>query len=326
MIVAGSRHGRPGGPISDPAVPVVRDVAGLRWFTGVWRRGGQRIALVPTMGALHAGHIALVEVARRAADRVVVSLFVNPKQFGPTEDFARYPRQAAADRQRLTEVGVDLLYAPETGVMYPEGFATSVSLDGALTRSLEGVWRPGHFAGVATVVLKLLLQVRPDLALFGEKDYQQLQVIRRLVRDLDLEVDIIAVPTVRDAHGLALSSRNAALGDAELAIARRLNCVLADVVRRLRARPAPVEIVRADAMAELLRVGFGSVDYVAVVESGTLEPVLRASPRCRVLAAARLGGMRLIDNLPIEMSPDDPDLAAPPPGNRAQKSRSKRNE
>jgi pantoate--beta-alanine ligase len=285
----------------DRPVPVARDVAGLRWFSAVWRRAGQRIALVPTMGALHAGHVALIEAARRTADRVVVSLFVNPKQFGPSEDFARYPRQEAADHRRLTDAGADLLYAPEVGAIYPDGFATSVSLDGTLTRTLEGEWRPGHFTGVATVVLKLLLQAQPDLALFGEKDYQQLQVIRRLVRDLDLEVDIVAVPTVRDAHGLALSSRNALLSDADLAIARRLNRVLSDAVQRLRAAPDAVDAARADAMAELMAAGFASVDYVAIVDANSLEPVARAAGSCRVLAAVRLGSVRLIDNLPLDV-------------------------
>ena len=285
----------------DQALPVARDVADLRWFAGVWRRAGQRIALVPTMGALHAGHMALVEAAHRVADRVVVSLFVNPKQFGPAEDFARYPRQEGADRRRLADAGVDLLYAPGADAMYPDGFATSVSVEDALTRSLERAWRPGHFTGVATVVLKLLLQARPDAALFGEKDYQQLQVIRRLVRDLDLEIEVIAAPTVRDAHGLALSSRNAALSNSELVVARRLNRVLADVVGHLRAAPSAVEGIRLGAVADLLAAGFGSVDYVAVVDARSLEPVAPARGACRVLAAVRLGGVRLIDNLPLEI-------------------------
>jgi pantoate--beta-alanine ligase len=288
--------------MTDDEMPVVRDVASLRAAAASWWRAGEHIALVPTMGALHDGHIALVEAGRRAADRVVVSLFVNPTQFGPAEDFARYPRQEAADRQRLAAAGVDLVYAPTLETMYPDGFATAVSLAGALTESLEGAWRPGHFTGVATVVLKLLLQTQPDAALFGEKDYQQLQVIRRMVRDLDLAIDIVAVPTVRDAHGLALSSRNAMLSEAELAIARQLNRVLGDVVQRLRAAPDAVDAASAAAVAALIAAGFASVDYIAVVDAHTLAPVARAAGACRVLAAARLGTVRLIDNLPLDVA------------------------
>jgi pantoate--beta-alanine ligase len=284
----------------DGSVPVVRDVEALRAATAPWRAAGERIALVPTMGALHDGHLALVAAGRRTAERVVVSLFVNPKQFGPAEDFARYPRQEAADQLLLARAGVDLLFVPDLEVMYPAGFATSVSLDGALTSGLEGAWRPGHFAGVATVVLKLLLQARPQRALFGEKDYQQLQVIRRLVRDLDVDVEIVGVPTVRDAHGLALSSRNAMLSAEALGIARRLNTVLGELVTRLRAAPDAVDAACAQARDVLIAAGFGSVDYVAVVDADSLAPVARAAGRCRVLAAARLGGVRLIDNLSLD--------------------------
>jgi pantoate--beta-alanine ligase len=287
--------------MADDGVPVVRDVAALRAVVAPWRAAGERVALVPTMGALHDGHLALVAAGRRAAQRVVVSLFVNPKQFGPAEDFARYPRQEAADQRLLARAGVDLLYMPDGDAIYPAGFATSVSLDGALTGGLEGAWRPGHFTGVATVVLKLLLQTRPQIALFGEKDYQQLQVIRRLVRDLDVDVEIAAVPTVRDAHGLALSSRNARLSEAELAVARRLNGVLAAVARRLRSAPESVEAACAEATHALIAAGFGSVDYVAVVDADSLVPVARAVSRCRVVAAARLGAVRLIDNLQLEL-------------------------
>jgi pantoate--beta-alanine ligase len=284
----------------DEAVPVARDVGALRAATAPWRAAGERIALVPTMGALHDGHLALVAAGRRAAQRVVVSLFVNPKQFGPAEDFARYPRQEAADRQLLARAGVDLLYVPGADAMYPAGFATTVSLDGALTASLEGAWRPGHFAGVATVVLKLLLQTQPRLALFGEKDYQQLQVIRRLVRDLDVDAEIVAVPTVRDAHGLALSSRNAMLSADQLDIARCLNVVLAALAARLRAAPDAVAAACAEAIATLTTAGFASVDYLVVVDAASLEPVARAVDGCRILAAARLGAVRLLDNLPLE--------------------------
>ena len=285
--------------MADEMVPVVRDVAALRAATASWRAAGERIALVPTMGALHDGHLALVAAGRLLAPRVVVSLFVNPKQFGPTEDLARYPRQEAADRRLLAGAHADLVFAPDVVAMYPDGFATTVSLDGALTATLEGAVRPGHFAGVATVVLKLLLQTRPDMVMFGEKDYQQLQVIRRLVRDLDVAVAVVPVPTVRDADGLALSSRNARLATDELAIARRLNKVLGALADRLRAAPEQVAAGCAEATASLLALGFASVDYVAVVEADSLAPVDRAAGRCRIVAAARLGSVRLIDNLPI---------------------------
>jgi pantoate--beta-alanine ligase len=195
-------------------------LAGLRRWSAQRRRAGERIGLVPTMGALHDGHLALVAALGAKVDRVAVTIFVNPTQFAPGEDFARYPRKEAEDIARLTAAGVDLVYMPEAAEIYPAGFATEIAVKGSLTESLEAVIRPGHFTGVATVVAKLLLQATPDAAAFGEKDYQQLQVVRRLARDLDLQVEIIAVPTVRDSHGLALSSRNAYLSETELETAR----------------------------------------------------------------------------------------------------------
>ncbi|MEJ0071331.1 MAG: pantoate--beta-alanine ligase [Pseudomonadota bacterium] len=285
----------------DPPLPVARDVASLRTATAAWWRAGQRIALVPTMGALHDGHIALVEAGRRAADRVVVSLFVNPKQFGP----ARILRAIRARRRRTANVSPLPASISSTRPAWrrciPTASRPSVSLGGALTESLEGAWRPGHFTGVATVVLKLLLQTQPDIALFGEKDYQQLQVIRRMARDLDLAVEIAAVPTVRDAHGLALSSRNARLSEAELVVARWMNRMLADVAQQLRATPDAVDAVSAGAVSALIAAGFASVDYVAVVDARSLEPVARAAGACRILVAAHLGSVRLIDNLSLEL-------------------------
>lgn len=276
----------------------IRTLAELRRSTADWRLNGQRIGLVPTMGALHEGHLSLIRLARSRADRVVASLFVNPSQFAPHEDFAAYPRDEARDAVLLAEAGCDLLYAPPVEAIYPSGFATTVSVSG-LTASLEGETRPGHFEGVATVVAKLLIQATPDLAVFGEKDFQQLQVIRRLARDLDLPVEIIGAPIIRDADGLALSSRNAYLTEAELAVARRLNRILASAARSLR-QGEPAAPVTAQAERALIETGFSQVDYVALADAETLAPLDRvAAAPARLLAAARIGRTRLIDNLAV---------------------------
>src|SRR4051812_35969760 len=223
-------------PMSDN-LSVVRTVADLRARVARWRAGGDKVGLVPTMGALHEGHLSLVEAARRqGANHVVVSVFVNPTQFGPNEDFSKYPRQEAADAAKLEAVGADLLYAPDVGEIYPDGFATTVHV-AELTDGLCGPLRPGHFDGVATVVSKLLLQCMPDVAVFGQKDYQQLQVIRRMVRDLEIPVAIEGAATVRDESGLALSSRNAYLTPDQLTIARQLNRVLFAMAGRIAAAP-----------------------------------------------------------------------------------------
>jgi pantoate--beta-alanine ligase len=274
-------------------------LAGLRRWSARRRRAGERIGLVPTMGALHDGHIALVAALGARVDRVAVTIFVNPTQFAPGEDFARYPRTEAEDVARLAAAGVDLVYMPEPTQIYPEGFATEIAVKGPLTQGLEAAIRPGHFAGVATVVAKLLLQAQPDVAAFGEKDYQQLQIVRRLVRDLDLEVEILPVPTVRDSHGLALSSRNAYLTEAELAVARRLNRILASAARSLR-QGEPAAPVTAQAERALIETGFSQVDYVALADAETLAPLDRvAAAPARLLAAARIGRTRLIDNLAV---------------------------
>lgn len=278
-------------------LPIVRTVAELRAQVAAWRRAGLHVGFVPTMGALHEGHLSLVRLAGAKADRVAASIFVNPTQFGPGEDFTTYPRDEPADAAMLARAGCDLLYAPGVAEMYPEGAATTVTVTG-VSEPLDGLARPGHFAGVATVVTKLLNQCAPDLAVFGEKDFQQLQVIRRLVRDLDIPVGIVGGPIVRAGDGLALSSRNAYLSDDERPVAGSLNRVLAESLQRLRAR-TPVKSVEDWAIEALLSAGFHSVDYV---EARTPETLARLGPGpaegpIRLLAAARLGKTRLIDNM-----------------------------
>jgi pantoate--beta-alanine ligase len=255
------------------------------------------VALVPTMGALHAGHLALVARGRALADKVVASLFVNPAQFGPNEDFARYPRDEARDAALLAGAGCDLLYAPDLAEMYPPGFATTV-VAGPIAERQCGAFRPGHFAGVATVVAKLLLQATPDLACFGEKDYQQLQVIRRIVRDLDIPVRIEGVATVREADGLALSSRNAYLSAAERRIAPALHRVLEDIAARLRCGETDPARAMAEGRAALLVAGFARVDYVDVADAETLAALAPGRPG-RILGAAWLDKTRLIDNVAL---------------------------
>ena len=255
------------------------------------------LALVPTMGALHAGHIALVEEAKRRADNVAASLFVNPTQFGANEDFGRYPRREAEDARMLEEAGCSLLWIPSVEDIYPEGFSTSIHV-GGLSDRWEGEARPGHFDGVATVVAKLLLAVRPEVAVFGEKDFQQLAVIRRMVADLDLPVEIAAVPTVREADGLALSSRNAYLSEEERARAVALPKALADA-RTAILSAAPVGQALRKAKQALVDAGFLRIDYLALVDASTLEPLDAPAGEMRLLVAAVIGTTRLIDNLAI---------------------------
>ncbi len=277
--------------------PVVVDtVLALRAAIRDWRRDGLSVAMVPTMGALHDGHISLVRAALSTADRCIVSIFVNPAQFAPTEDLDKYPRQLARDLDRLTHAGAHLAFTPAVSEMYPEGFATRISVGGP-SSGLESDFRPTFFEGVATVVAKLFLQALPDRAIFGEKDYQQLCVVRKLCRDLDLPVDIVGAPTVRDAHGLAMSSRNAYLGAAELDVARQLNVILRQAAAAL-AAGTDESSVTAKAAAALLEAGFDRVDYVAARESLTLAPWRRDSDG-RLLAAAWLGRTRLIDNVEV---------------------------
>jgi len=274
---------------------IVRSVSALRVAIAAFRPG--RVALVPTMGALHAGHLALVAAARAAgATHVVASIFVNPTQFGPSEDFDRYPRDEAADAAALAAAGVDLLFAPAVAAMYPGGHATTVRVAG-LGDILDGAARPGHFDGVATVVTKLLLAAAPDLAVFGEKDWQQLAVIHRLVADLSLPVEIIGAPIVRDADGLALSSRNAFLTPGERIRAVALPQALEAARDALRAG-GEVAATLAAAAAALVTAGFAPPDYVELVDAN-LRPLTAISAPARLVAAARIGATRLIDNIAL---------------------------
>ncbi|KAF0114004.1 MAG: pantoate--beta-alanine ligase [Rhodospirillaceae bacterium] len=278
---------------------VVRTIAALRAEVAAWRRRGETLALVPTMGALHEGHLALMREGLRRADRVVVSIFVNPTQFSPEEDLARYPRQEARDRDTLSKVGQCLLFAPTVAEMYPEGFSTRVSVAG-VSEGLCGAFRPVHFCGVATVVTKLLLQTLPDVAVFGEKDYQQLQVIRRLVTDLDIPVRVVGVPTVREADGLALSSRNASLSAPERSRATALYQILQETSAAVTLGVAP-NAAAAAAVDRLLAAGFTPLEYLEVRDAHTLAPLTGPLIRpARVLAAAWMGRTRLIDNVAIE--------------------------
>ncbi len=288
---------------------IIRDPQALAVALKALKQGGESLALVPTMGALHAGHMALVAEARKRADRVAASIFVNPMQFGPQEDLARYPRQEDADAAMLREAGCDMLWLPTAQQIYPEGFATSVSVAGVSER-WEGEARPGHFEGVATVVAKLLITVMPDVALFGEKDFQQLAVIRRMTADLGLPVEIVGVPTLRDRDGLALSSRNAYLNRDERSLAPALPHSLERARERIIAGE-PVGPVLAEAKQALVNAGFLKIDYLALVDAATLEPLSKPHGEMRLLAAATLGGTRLIDNVRV-ISDTVAETASPP--------------
>ncbi|WP_321503050.1 pantoate--beta-alanine ligase [Breoghania sp.] len=283
-------------PARSKASPlVIRTTNELQAWSDSCRQQGRTIAMVPTMGALHEGHLSLVDAAAKAADVVVVSIFVNPTQFGPGEDFDAYPRTETADLEKLKGHAVEVVFAPNAAQMYPEGFATSISVGGP-SMGLETDFRPHFFSGVATVVAKLLLAARPHFAVFGEKDYQQLLVVRRMTRDLNIGTEIIGCPTLREADGLALSSRNAYLDAPARQKAARLPAVLKHVIVSLEAG-APEETALADGRAALERSGF-EVDYLSLCDAATLGAPVPGHER-RLLVAARLGSTRLIDNMPV---------------------------
>lgn len=278
-----------------PNAPIIiRTVADLRAHVADWRRDGQTIALVPTMGALHDGHLSLMRLAKSQADRVIASIFVNPAQFGPGEDYERYPRTEAEDVARLATVDVDAAFVPTAREMYPEGFATRVHID-RLGDVLCGAHRPGHFDGMALVVVKLLTSSLPDLAIFGEKDYQQLQIIRRFTTDLNIPVRIIGAPIERESDGLALSSRNRYLSPDQRQAAVALPLALKAVRDAFRIGGDPAAAITR-AREDILAAGFDCVDYVEIRHPDTLEPIAAPGEPARVFGAARLGATRLIDN------------------------------
>jgi len=275
---------------------IITTVAELRDALAAFRRGGERIGLVPTMGALHNGHLSLVSQARKNSDRVVVSIFVNPAQFAPHEDFDAYPRTPDKDLGKL-DGRADIVFTPTAQEMYPEGHATSISVAGP-SAGLETDFRPHFFGGVATVVAKLLIAAAPDIAMFGEKDYQQLLVVKRLVRDLALPVTIIGAPTLREVDGLAMSSRNAYLGFGERKIAGRLNVILKEAIAKARGT-GNLRAAEATATIALWNAGFSHVDYVAIRDAESLDHITALERPARILAAAKIGKTRLIDNMAL---------------------------
>lgn len=278
-------------------LPILRRRAALAVEVAAWHRAGQTVGVVPTMGALHEGHLKLVRTARARTDRVIVTLFVNPRQFNSAADLAAYPRTEEADAALLAPLGADLLYVPDGAEIYPPGFATTVSV-GGIGSGLCDAFRPGHFDGVATVVTKLLTQTRADAGFFGEKDFQQLTLVRRLAADLDLGTEIVGCPTVREADGLALSSRNRRLSPEDRARAAALPAAMAVAAAAL-AAGQPAATVLPGATAAILAGGFEQVEYLTLRRESDLEPIDVAGAPARLLAAAWIGGVRLIDNLPV---------------------------
>ncbi len=279
-------------------VKVIHNVQSLRAELDERKRAGESIGFVPTMGALHEGHLSLVRLAHQHADTVVVSIFVNPTQFAPDEDFDTYPRTAESDTAKLEAEKVDVIYLPSVKDLYPDGVKITVKAESKLTQNLCAEYRPGFFDGVATVVSRLFAQVQPDIAVFGEKDYQQLQVISRMVADLDLPIKIIGAPIAREPNGLALSSRNAYLNDREQSIAPKLQQIMQQVAVDVQTKTAAQ--VLEQAKVALVEQGFDSVDYIELVDAQTLQPMTQLDRPARLLAAAWLGKTRLIDNIAVE--------------------------
>ncbi|WP_281995710.1 pantoate--beta-alanine ligase [Ruegeria faecimaris] len=277
--------------------PILRRLSDLHALTANWRKKGEAIGVVPTMGALHPGHLSLVEAAKNGTDRVIVTIFVNPKQFNNPEDLANYPRTEIEDAQKLAPYGVDAIYVPDPDEIYPQGFATTVSVTG-LTNVMEGEFRPGHFDGVATVVAKLFLQTQADRAYFGEKDYQQLLVVHRMARDLDIPIEVIGCPTVRELSGLAMSSRNQRLSPEGMEIAAHKHRIMLDLANALK-NGAPFDTLAAQASTDLLAAGFTQVEYIQLRCAESLNPLTHADRPARLFAAAWADGVRLIDNIPV---------------------------
>ena len=283
------------------SVPIVRTLAELRATVAAWRKDGAKIAVVPTMGALHEGHLSLVRAALARAERVIVTLFVNPKQFNSAADLAAYPRTEDSDAAKLSPLGAHMLYAPNAEEIYPDGFATNVSVSG-VSDGLCGAFRPGHFDGVATVVAKLFLQTQADLAFFGEKDFQQVHVVKRMAKDLDIPIEIVPCATVRETDGLAMSSRNVRLSAEDRAIAPKLVQALRAAAMRLTAGVAAEPVLR-DATKAIEESGFARVEYLELRAEADLKPLARASAPARFLVAAWLGDVRLIDNVEVTAAP-----------------------
>ncbi|KAJ54975.1 pantoate--beta-alanine ligase [Actibacterium mucosum KCTC 23349] len=278
--------------------PILRLKSDLRKAVAGWKAKGEVVGVVPTMGALHQGHLSLVRAAKEACDRVIVTIFVNPKQFNNPADLENYPRTEHEDAQKLQPFEVDAIYVPGPDQIYPDGFATNVSV-GGVTEMMEGEKRPGHFDGVATVVTKLFLQSQADKAFFGNKDYQQLQLVKRLARDLDIPVEVIGCPTIREEDGLAMSSRNLLLSDRARVVAPALNAAMTQAAAQIQ-DGADVQTVLAEASAQVIAEGFVDVEYIELRSVGTLEPMTRLSEPARLLAAANLAGVRLIDNIAVD--------------------------
>lgn len=277
--------------------PIEQTLAGLRTQTAIWRRAGETIGVVPTMGALHQGHLSLARAARETCDRVIVTIFVNPKQFNNPDDLKNYPRTEQEDAKKLETIGVDLIYNPDGPQMYPDGFATNVSVNG-LTDMLCGAHRPGHFDGVATVVSKLFLQTSADKAFFGEKDYQQLQIVRRMAMDLDIPIDVVGCPTIREEDGLAMSSRNLLISDR----ARVKAPALAEVMNELRTAllaGGRMSDLLDDAKRKIVNAGFNEVEYLDLRDGTDLGLLDQPVEGSRLFAAAWLAGVRLIDNIAV---------------------------